>query len=147
LAAYYFGAIPEVPDKAEKLAHIIRYLRVVGNVESKNHWYWLAHAALIARFDVGDDNLALEIAREVQKLNNKDLPLWAREMPVFIHTAKGEEEAAHDMIINVLRESGDDMAPQDRFVLLEHLCLKVLAPQRAIVHPLCDGFKDRIESK
>lgn len=146
LAAYYYGAIPDEPGQDEKLAYVVDYLRVVGLHPSDRHWFWLAHAALIARYNMQDLDLALEIAREVQNLDQDELPLWAAQMPVFIHAAKGEEEAAHDMIMNVLRESGDDMTPQDRFVLLEHLCLKILAPERAIVHPFCGGFKEDIES-
>src|SRR5690606_29463629 len=82
IAAYYFGSV----QTPEKLTPLLEYLREVGrlNIEGAEKWRWLAHAAFLARFRMGEPQTALEIARELSALPEKGLPGWARQMPAFI---------------------------------------------------------------
>lgn len=140
LAAYYFGSVQDNPDKKVQLRSIVKYLRHAGAKEGARDWFWMAQAALLARYGMKDYDLALEIANELKALEVDNMPLWAREMPVFIQSSRGETQAAHDLIINILKNEADNMHPAEIFVLTEHLCTKVLDAEHVKQHPVCQEF-------
>jgi hypothetical protein len=69
-------------------------------------WPWLAHAALLAKHELKDLPLALRYAAAVDReTRSPDVPLWARQMEIFILEDMDELEAARVMLGGLL-ESG-----------------------------------------
>lgn len=101
IAAYYFGATRE-PDQARIVAN---YLAEIGQNPSGEKWRWLAHAVFLARYRANDLDLALSFAEKLAALqldHGREMPIWARQMPVFVLTAKGEKDAARAIMAGIL---------------------------------------------
>ena len=76
-----------------------------------HRWQWLAHAALLAKHRLKDLPLAREYAAAVARhARSPGVPLWARQMEVFILEDMGELEAARIMLGGLL-ESGQVSDP------------------------------------
>ncbi len=133
LGAFYFGAT----SKGEDLTPIINYLVVVGHQPQKQKWRWLAHAVYLARYVQNDLGLALTLAQQLADLPRDDLPFWARQMPIFVMTAKGDKEAAYDIIMETLKSGVDDLQPTEIRMLRDYTCDRVLTPDQAAINPLC----------
>ncbi|MCK5518373.1 MAG: hypothetical protein KAI61_03075 [Alphaproteobacteria bacterium] len=99
IAAYYFGGTRVPKD----VAVVVDYLGVVGQISVGEKWRWLAHAAYLARHRMHDLSLALKLAYKLVKMPDKDnFPQWARQMPAFILKEQGDNEAARQMMENML---------------------------------------------
>lgn len=99
LAAYYYAQT----QNPEDTIYVINYLREHYKHNPVKKWWWLSQAVYIANHKLKDKDLALELAYEMHNLPPYvDMPLWARQMAAFIHEQKGEEEAAKEIIANIL---------------------------------------------
>jgi hypothetical protein len=66
-------------------------------------WPWLAHAALLAKHRLKDLPLARRYAADLQRLTKTaDVPLWARQIEIFILEDMNELEAAKIMLGGLL---------------------------------------------
>ena len=75
-------------------------------IDPNRRWPWLAHAALTAKHRLADLPLARRYASAVQRYTTApDVPLWAKQMEVFILEDMNELEAARIMLGGML-ESG-----------------------------------------
>jgi hypothetical protein len=84
-------------------------------------WPWLAHAALLAKHRLKDLPLARQYAAAVARhARSADVPLWARQMEVFILEDMGELEAARIMLGGLL-ESGQVTDPGEARFLRHRL--------------------------
>lgn len=84
-------------------------------------WQWLAHAALLAKHRLHDLPLARRYAAAVQRdTTDPRVPLWARQMEIFILEDMNELEAAKIMIGGLL-ESGAVRDPDEARFLAQHL--------------------------
>jgi hypothetical protein len=84
-------------------------------------WPWLAHAALLAKHRLKDLPLARRYAADLQRLTtDPDVPLWAKQMEVFILEDMNELEAAKIMLGGLLA-SGRLQDPGERRFLKERL--------------------------
>ncbi len=108
-AAYYFGAT-QVP---EDINVIVDYLSEAGNNAEGEKWRWLAHAVFLARYRMHDLEYALELAYKLADLQNPDMPIWARQMPIFVLTALGEKEAAKTIIESLLATESQNLHPNE----------------------------------
>lgn len=99
VAAYYFGGT-RVPKDA---AQVVKYLSTAGNIPVGEKWRWLAHAAFMAQHKMHDLTLALDLAYKLAKMpNSAEMPQWARQMPAFILSEKGDKAAARKLMENML---------------------------------------------
>ena len=101
IAAYYFGATRE-PDQALIVA---KYLGEIGQDPSGEKWRWLAHAVFLARYRANDLDFALALAYKLAAMQldrGREMPIWARQMPVFVLTARGEKDAARAIMGGIL---------------------------------------------
>jgi hypothetical protein len=74
--------------------------------DPQRRWPWLAHATLLAKHRLKDLPLARRYARELERhAGAGDVPLWARQMEIFILEDMNELEAAK-IVIGGLLESG-----------------------------------------
>jgi hypothetical protein len=101
-AARIFAETPDEANSRRMLAFIhAEFLR-----DPDHRWPWLAHAALLAKHRLKDLPLAREYAGAVARhAKSMDVPLWARQMEVFILEDMNELEAAKIMLGGLL-ESG-----------------------------------------
>ncbi len=84
-------------------------------------WPWLAHAALIAKHRLKDLPLARMYARALEQHTARvPLPLWARQMEIFILEDMNELEAARIMLGGLLA-SGAIRDPEEARFLKERL--------------------------
>jgi len=84
-------------------------------------WPWLAHAALIAKHRLKDLPLARRYAAAIDRRTRAaDVPLWARQMEIFILEDMNELEAARIMLGGLL-ESGRLRDPDEVRFLRQRL--------------------------
>ena len=71
--------------------------------DPQRRWPWLAHAALLAKHRLKDLPLALRYAQALERhAGAAQMPLWARQMEIFILEDMNELEAARIMIAGLL---------------------------------------------
>ena len=89
--------------------------------DPEHRWQWLAHGALLAKHRLNDLPLARQYAAAVQRhARSPDVPLWARQMEIFILEDMGEVEAARIMLGGLL-ESGQITDPGEARFLRHRL--------------------------
>ena len=110
----------EVPDEARsRIALDFIYRQFVADPDRR--WPWLAHAALLAKHRLHDLPLARRYAAAIDRQTRApNVPLWARQMEVFILEDMGELEAARIMLGGLL-ESGAVRDPADARLLRQRL--------------------------
>ena len=110
----------EVPDAARsRLALDFVYRAFLRDPDRR--WPWLAHASLLAKHRLGDLPLALRYAAAIEhNAKAADVPLWARQMQIFILEDMNELEAAKVMIGGLL-ESGHLTDPAEARFLRQRL--------------------------
>jgi hypothetical protein len=89
--------------------------------DPNRRWPWLAHAALLAKHRLKDLPLALRYARAVQEqASDAAVPLWAKQMEIFILEDMNELLAARTMILGLL-ESGRIHDPAEILFLRQRM--------------------------
>ena len=89
--------------------------------DPNRRWPWLAHAALLAKHRLQDLPLARRYAQAIDRRTTApDVPLWAKQMEVFILEDMNELEAARIMLGGLL-QSGAVRDPAELRFLKEHL--------------------------
>ena len=107
LASYYYSQT----QTPEDTVYIVQYLRDHVKKDPRTKWWWLSQAVYIANHRLKDKKLALEVAYELAATpNDVDMPMWARQMPAFIHEQLGERESAKKIIADIM-DNFDDFAP------------------------------------
>ncbi len=109
IAAFYFGATRVPKDVAE----VVDYLSVIGDSPVGEKWRWLAHAVFLVRHRMNDVELGLELAHRLAAIDNPDMPIWARQMPAFVHAELGEKDAARAIIAGLLKTEGKRLHPNE----------------------------------
>ena len=110
----------ETPDLARmRIALDFVYRQFL--VDPDRRWPWLAHAALLAKHRLKDLPLARSYAQALERLTRApDLPLWAKQMEIFILEDMNELEAAKIMIGGLLA-SGTITDPAELRLLKQRL--------------------------
>lgn len=89
--------------------------------DPNRRWRWLAHAALLAKYRLKDMPLALRYATAVERLTTApDVPVWAKQMRLFILEDMDELQAAKVMLGGLLA-SGQIKDPAELRFLKQHL--------------------------
>ena len=110
----------EVPDPA-RARIALEFVYEAFLKDPDRRWPWLAHAALLAKHRLGDLPLARRYAAAVDRLTtSKDVPLWAKQMEIFILEDMNELEAARIMLGGLL-EGGRITDPAEARFLKERL--------------------------
>jgi hypothetical protein len=90
-------------------------------LDPDRRWPWLAHATAIAKHRLHDLPLALRYARAIQRNAVGDkVPLWAKQMEIFILEDMNELETAR-LIIGGYIQSGTIKDPAELRFLDERL--------------------------
>ncbi|HZM35797.1 MAG TPA: hypothetical protein VFC18_15050 [Burkholderiales bacterium] len=110
----------EVADPARSRAALeFVYERFLADPDRR--WPWLAHAALLAKHRLKDLPLARRYAQAIDRhTRSPGVPLWAKQMEVFILEDMGELEAAKVMLGGLL-EGGYINDPAEAAFLKQRL--------------------------
>lgn len=101
MASYYFSQTQNAND----VRYLVDYLDEYAADRPKEKWWWLVQASYLATHKLNDSARALEIA---QKLNGvRGIPIWAQQLPAFIHEQRGEFGEALAIIEDVLEHPED----------------------------------------
>ena len=88
----------DVPNESKK-RQMLEFVYQEFIKDPNRRWQWLAHAAAVAKHGLKDLPLARKYAAAIQKYaQGDDVPLWARQMEIFILEDMNELETARIMI-------------------------------------------------
>ena len=88
----------DVPSEAKK-RQMLEFVYQEFFKDPDRRWQWLAHATAVAKHGLKDLPLAQKYAAAIQKYAlGEDVPLWARQMEIFILEDMNELETARIMI-------------------------------------------------
>ena len=92
----------EIPDAARSRV-MLEFVHEQFLLDPNRRWPWLAHAALLAKHRLHDLPLARRYAAAIDRHTTApDVPLWARQMEIFIVEDMNELEAARIMLGGLL---------------------------------------------
>jgi len=110
----------ENPDPA-KMRQIFDFIFNEFSADPNRRWPALAHAALLAKHRLNDLPLALRYAAAIQhQATGASVPLWARQMEIFILEDMNELQAAKVMLGGLLA-AGRIRDPEERRFLQRRL--------------------------
>lgn len=96
----------ETPDAAASRV-ALEFIYQEFTRDPNRRWPWLAHAALLAKHRLKDLPLARRYAAAIDRQStSRDVPLWARQMEVFILEDMNELEAARILLGTLLQRGG-----------------------------------------
>jgi len=106
VVAYYYGA---TQDKKDDIPYVVDFLEQHADKNPVGSWWWYYQAFYHARYNLHDDKRALKIADKLSNLpKDLDMPIWTRQLKAFIYEGEGEYKQACDVIVNVVRDYGDN---------------------------------------
>lgn len=91
----------EHPDPARSRL-MLELIHEQFQLDPDRRWPWLAHAALLAKHRLKDLALARRYAAAIDRQVRAEVPLWARQMEIFILEDMDELEAARIMLGGLL---------------------------------------------
>jgi hypothetical protein len=110
----------ETPDPA-RMRQMLDFVYREFLADPNRRWPWLAHAALLAKHELKDLPLARRYAAAIDRHTTApDVPLWAKQMELFILEDMNELEAARIMLGGLL-ESGKIRDPAEARLLERQL--------------------------
>jgi hypothetical protein len=101
LASYYYAQT----QKTEDTRYIINYLSEHAMRDLDNNWWWLFQAVFIAKNNLRDMKVALDVAQKLSQNNSPSAPFWTKQMPAFIYEEMGDGCMAFSVIENLIKES------------------------------------------
>lgn len=110
----------ENPDPA-RMRRMLDFVYREFFADPNRRWPWLAHAALLAKHELKDLPLARRYAAAIDRHTTaSDVPLWAKQMEIFILEDMNELEAARIMLGGLI-DSGKVTDPAELRFLRKHL--------------------------
>lgn len=101
LASYYYAQTPQKADTK----YIVNYLDEHSSKNIDANWWWIFQAIYLAKNNLHDLDLALDLSKKLAQNNAKDAPLWTKQMPAFIGEQMGDECLAFSVIQKLILES------------------------------------------
>lgn len=101
MASYYFSQTQN-PDNVR---YLVDYLDEYTAGRAKEKWWWVTQASYMASHKLGDSTLALQLAERLSGV--RGIPIWAQQLPAFIHESRGEFGEALAIIEEVMKHPED----------------------------------------
>jgi len=106
----------EVPDAA-KSRRMLEFIHEEFLKDPNRRWQWLAHAAFVAKHRLKDLELARRYAAAIDRhTTSSGVPLWAKQMQIFILEDMNELEAAKIMLGGLLASGAIRDPAEARFL-------------------------------
>lgn len=106
MASYYFSQTQNTGD----VRYLVDYLDEYTDGRVKEKWWWVTQGVYLANFKLEDKARALQFSQRLRGV--KDIPIWAQQLPAFIHEARGEfDEAA--AIIGEIAQNPDQYTQEE----------------------------------
>ncbi len=96
MATYYFSQTQHRPD----VKYIVDYLENHAKGHVKDKWWWVVQAIYLSTHKLNDKDRAMELANMLK--DQREIPIWAQQMPAFVHEQRGEMEEASVIIESIL---------------------------------------------
>ena len=106
MATYYYSQTQNKPD----VKYVVDYLIEHAAHRPEQKWWWLVQGIYLANHKLEDPDLALQMANYLK--GGYDIPLWAKQMPAFIHEQRGELDAAL-VIIEGMLDDEENLTQQE----------------------------------
>lgn len=114
-ATRLYGALRQ----PEKQRMMLQWVYERYPVDPSRRWRWLAHAALIAKYQLDDLSLALKFAKRLTQTDPlHPIPFWARDLSVLVLEDQCELDAARILVGGLLAQGHLRDGAERRF--LEH---------------------------
>ncbi len=101
MAAYYYSQT----QNPNQIHYMVDYLDEYGTGRVKEKWWWLVQASYLADHKMNDSARALEIAEKMADV--RGIPIWAQQLPAFIHEQRGEFGDALAIMEGVMKHPED----------------------------------------
>ncbi len=110
MAAYYYSQT----QNQEQVRYLVEYIYAHSAHRPSQKWWWLVQGLYLAMHRLHDDDLALKLAMPLTQA--KDIPVWAQQMPAFVHEKRGEMDDALVIIENILDDVDEIPDKELRFM-------------------------------
>ncbi len=97
VASYYYSQTQNRKD----VIYIVKYLEKRYDLKPQANWWWMSQAVYLASHKLEDKKLALRLAIKLAN-SGLDIPIWAKQMPAFIHEQLGQNEEAYVIIKSII---------------------------------------------
>lgn len=97
MATYYFSQTQHKPD----VRFIVDYLEAHAKHDVQDKWWWVVQAIYLSQHKLEDKDRALELANLLR--DQTGIPVWAQQMPAFVHEQRGEMAEASAIIESILK--------------------------------------------
>ncbi len=101
MAAYYFSQTQNPRD----IRYLIDYLDHYTDGRVKEKWWWVVQASYLATHKMKDNDRALSVATKLSGI--RGIPIWAQQLPAFVHEQRGEFGEALAIIEQVMQHPED----------------------------------------
>jgi hypothetical protein len=101
MATYYFSQSQNPND----VRYIVDYLDEYTDGRVADKWWWVVQGIYLASHKMHDQNRAMQLAQRL--VGVRGIPIWAQQMPAFIHEERGEFGDALAIIQNILKHPED----------------------------------------
>jgi hypothetical protein len=96
MASYYFSQTQNPND----VRYLVEYLDEYTDGRPKEKWWWVIQGSYLATHRMKNTERALELANKLRGV--RGIPVWAQQMPAFIHEQRGEFGEALGIIEEVM---------------------------------------------
>lgn len=101
MSTYYFSQSQNPAD----VRYIVDYIDNYTKDRVKEKWWWVVQGTYLAEHKLGDIDRAAALAERLKGV--KEIPIWAQQMPAFIHEQKGEFGEALAIIEEIAKRPQD----------------------------------------
>jgi tetratricopeptide (TPR) repeat protein len=101
MASYYFSQTQNPSD----VRYLVDYLDEYTNGRAQEKWWWVVQGAYMATHKLKDADRALAVAEKLKGV--RGIPIWAQQMPAFIHEDRGEFDEALAIIQEIAKNPQD----------------------------------------
>ena len=101
MASYYFSQTQNPKD----VGYIVDYLDAYTKDRVQEKWWWVVQVVYLAQHKMKDLDRAAALAERLRGV--RGIPIWAQQMPAFIHEKRGEFGDALAIMEDILKHPDD----------------------------------------